>query len=495
LRRSTGVIVIMGVVVLVAALLRLMGVGARSLWLDEFCTWHVSQMGLWDSLRWAPELTIPPLYQFAVRLLADSTHPPEWLLRMPAVIAGVLFVPACFWLGRMLANWRVGLALAILVASNVLQIEYSREARPYSMLVLGCTLSFALWYRLLTDSRRRYVILYVIVTTLSFHAHLLTSLTVAAQVVWWAVFIRKSEGKEHWRRPLVAILMTALLCIPLLWRSVYYRGSISQAVEWINPPTWDRVAGTLGDLTFGWLYMPLALVLAVAGVWWAKRNRIAQPRSAEVMSSTGNVPVPEGLLCIWLCCAWLGLLLLSWLVLPMTVTRYALPAAVPALLLPLVLAARLHRHAPIVLATVIVCGTAPQWFAKVTTTEPGFREMVAYIRTHADPVTDGVALVIEPSEAPNWADMRRLALQYYPLDDREVQELVLDPLAAQSQSEILNDGRRWYLMVFRSDPVPVFVAAGRRFESFAGDGTTYRQLAFEPYRLLKVAPIVGGGSN
>ena len=179
----------------------------------------------------------------------------------------------------------------------------------------------------------------------------------------------------------------------------------------------------------------------------------------------------------------------------MTVTRYALPAAIPALLLPLLLAARLHRHGPIVLAALIVFGTAPQWFAKVTTTEPGFREMVGHIRTNANPQTDGVALVIESSEAPYWADMRRLALQYYPLDDRTVNELVLDPLVAQSGHEVLHDGRRWYFMVFRGDPVPVLVGAGRRFESFAGDETTYRQLAFEPYRLMKVAPKTGGGSE
>ena len=380
------------------------------------------------------------------------------------------------------------LLLAILVAFNVLQIEYSREARPYTILVLGCTLSVSSWYLLVSQSRHGDFLIYVVVTTLAFYAHFLVALTVAAEVIWWLFALRRGGGIARFRQPLIALLLTAVLCLPLAIRSIYFRGSISQAVDWIDPPTWERVAGILGELTFGPLYMVVVVALAVAWLYRAKKSRTARQRSADEVSSGQAVFAPEGLLSLWICCSWLGLMLLSWFLLPMTVTRYALPAAIPALLLPLVLAARIHRWGPIVLAAVIVFGTAPQWIAKCTTSEVGFRELVQYVGQAADPEADAVALVISHSSVPHWADMHRLALKYYDLDDRSVREIALDEHKRPLTDEVLADPRRLFLIVFRSDPIALILEAGRRVESFNIDGESFQQLSFPPYRLVKVAP-------
>ena len=487
--RSSGIIsAALILVVVVAVFVRLAGLGGRSLWLDEFSTWHVSRMGFWESLRWGSELIMPPLYQFVLRCVTSAPHPPEWMLRMPAAICGMLLVPAAFRLGRILASRQVGLALAALVAFNVLQIEYSREARPYTMLVLGCTLSVSSWYLLVSQSRRGDFWMYVVATTLAFYAHSLVALTLAAEVIWWLFALRRGGGTARFRQPLVALLVSAVLCLPLVWRSIYYRTSISQAVDWIDPPTWERAAGTLGELTFGPLYMVVVVALAVAVLLRARKSRTAPQRSADEVSSDHVGFAPAGLLICWICCSWLGLMLLSWLFLPMTVTRYALPAGIPALLLPLVLAARIHRWGPIALATLIVFGTAPQWIEKCTTAEPGFRELLQYVRQAADPEADAVALVIGHSSAANWVDIQRLALKYYDLDDRPVGEIALDEHKRPLTDEVLADPRRLFLIVFRSDPIALILEAGRRVESFMIDGESIQQLPFPPYRLVKVAP-------
>lgn len=487
--RSSGIITAaLTVVIVIAVIVRLIGLGGRSLWFDEFCTWYVSRMEFWESLRWKPDLTIPPLYQFILRLLSSSEHPPEWMLRMPAAVCGMLLVPAVFRLGHILVSRQVGLALAVLVAFNVLQIEYSREARPYTMLVLGCTLSVSSWYLLVSQSRRGDSWMYVVVTTLAFYAHFLVALTVAAEVIWWLFALRRGGGTARFRQPLVALLVSAVLCLPLALRSIYYRASISRAMDWIDPPTWERVARTLGDLTFGPLYMVVVAALAVAVLLRAKKSRTAPKRSADEDSSDHVGFAPEGLLSFWICCSWLGLMLLSWGFVPMTVTRYALPAAIPALLLPLMLAAHIHRWGPIVLATLIAFGTAPRWIEKCTTAEPGFRELVQYVRETADPEADAVALVIGHSSVAHWSDMRRLALKYYQLDDRSVREIALDEHKRPLTDEVLADPRRLFLIVFRSDPIALILEAERRVESFIIDGESIQQLLFPPYRLVKVAP-------
>lgn len=157
--------------VLGGAYIRIEGLGDRSLWRDELCTWHVSRMPLLESLAWGPELTKPPLYQFALRVLTRDPHPSEAMLRFPAASCGILAILAGWWLGRLAGGRRVGIVVAAACAFSGLQIYYSQEGRPYSMLLLGCALSTGLWYRLVTDGRCRYFITYVVVAALTLHAH------------------------------------------------------------------------------------------------------------------------------------------------------------------------------------------------------------------------------------------------------------------------------------------------------------------------------------
>ena len=125
--------------------LRFGDLGVRSLWYDELSTWHVSRLALADSLRWLPEVKMAPLYQICLRGLTDDPRPAEWVLRLPAATAGVLAILAAFWLGKLGGGWAVGCALAGLLACNSLQLDYSQEARPYTLLILGYTLSVTLW--------------------------------------------------------------------------------------------------------------------------------------------------------------------------------------------------------------------------------------------------------------------------------------------------------------------------------------------------------------
>ena len=121
-----------------------------------------------------------------------------------------------------------------MLAFNGLQLEYSQEARPYSMLVLGCTLSVALWHRLVVDSRRLDMYLYVITTVLTLYAHYLAGLTIIAQAVWWIAIVTRRPSDRRSLRPLLALVITGALCIPLAYRYLHYRSSMFQGLEWIS---------------------------------------------------------------------------------------------------------------------------------------------------------------------------------------------------------------------------------------------------------------------
>lgn len=130
--------------VLLGGALRLVGLGAEPLWLDEAFTWR------WAHLPWAE------LFGPAAR---TETNPPPWFaverlvllllgdgaaaLRLPAALLGIAAVPLGYLLGRRLAGERGGLLAALLLAVDPLLVAYAQEARGYALLVAGTLL--ALW--------------------------------------------------------------------------------------------------------------------------------------------------------------------------------------------------------------------------------------------------------------------------------------------------------------------------------------------------------------
>jgi hypothetical protein len=446
-------------------------------------------MGLWESLSWGPELTKPPLYQFSLRLLTQDPRPSEAQLRFPAALCGLLTILAGWWVGKLAGGWSVGLAVAGLLAFNGLQIEYSQEARPYSMLVVACTLSSVLWYRLVVDVRRVFLYGYIITATLALYAHYLAALTILAHALWWVVVLSGRPQGQRPLRPLAGLLVTGLLCVPLAVRYLYYKSSLFQGLDWIDPPTWQRSQDVLEELTFGWhwVYLVFATLVAlwIAGAFGLKLRRLRRP-GGSLFAGREDIC---GLLLVWWLCAWFGLLVISWLTHPAMVARYALPGAVPMLLLPLVVAHRLDRRVPLVVMAVFIASAAPVWMGR--TFEPGCREMVAYLNTHVDPEGGAVVLAIDSGRL-GWEEMERMPFRYYPLDDLSLLELPLRPNGRPVDDRVLTDPRTLYLVVFRSEPSEILAGTGRRIVPIVEKGLSYSQLLFAPYRLVVVAPLAGG---
>jgi mannosyltransferase len=129
------------VILACAALLRLLTLGDRSLWIDEFWTmWFQSKsiVFLWTE---APKIeTHPPLYYTLLRIILP-TEPSAFLLRLPSAIAGILLVPVAFAIGRVSLEDRstaiaVGLLSAAFCAMHSLLIEMQQLARMYAFLIL-----------------------------------------------------------------------------------------------------------------------------------------------------------------------------------------------------------------------------------------------------------------------------------------------------------------------------------------------------------------------
>lgn len=192
---SRAVVLALGLLTLLAALLRLFRLGRESLWTDEAFSWwwsHQSVAALWGANA-ALEPT-PPLYytlQHWWLAFGDS----EAALRAPAMLAGVAAVPLVFLIGRLIAGNAAGLLAAALVAVSRAHVFYSQEARAYTLLSalgLAAVLGLLLFLRRASPAGevdRGGLALYAAATAAALYTHntalFLPALANLAVLAWW----------------------------------------------------------------------------------------------------------------------------------------------------------------------------------------------------------------------------------------------------------------------------------------------------------------------
>ncbi|MGD8958176.1 MAG: glycosyltransferase family 39 protein, partial [Chromatiaceae bacterium] len=133
-------------VILAGAVVRFWGLGEASLWLDEAAS--VQFAGLpWSTLWLTGYDNAPPLY-YSVLKVVLSVSDSEFAVRLPSVVFGVLTISVVYWAGLLVAGAWGALAAALVFALSAAQVEYSQEARAYSLLVLALALALVglLWF-------------------------------------------------------------------------------------------------------------------------------------------------------------------------------------------------------------------------------------------------------------------------------------------------------------------------------------------------------------
>ena len=116
--------------------LRLSGIGRLDFWYDEIVLRNYSLTG---SALYTP--TEPPLMAWLLYGVMSWTRSADALvIHVVAAVLGALAIPVAFVLGERVSQSRtVGMIAALLTAMSPLAIYYSREARPYALLILVST--------------------------------------------------------------------------------------------------------------------------------------------------------------------------------------------------------------------------------------------------------------------------------------------------------------------------------------------------------------------
>ncbi|MDB4912129.1 MAG: hypothetical protein JWO39_2952 [Gemmatimonadetes bacterium] len=132
----------------VAIAIRLHGLSAANLWLDEANSWQVASYPwskLIGELRGSP---VGPLYFVLLKLWISALGDSAFALRAFSVLASIALIPAVYAVGAKLLSRRAGVLAAALIALSPLELYFAQEARMYmltSLVALLTLWAYASW--------------------------------------------------------------------------------------------------------------------------------------------------------------------------------------------------------------------------------------------------------------------------------------------------------------------------------------------------------------
>jgi len=214
----------------------------------------------------------PPLYtlllHFWLKLGESDVH-----IKLLSLMFGVAVIPTMYIVAREAGGRRVGLVASLLLATAPAAVNYSVEARSYSLFFF---LSLLSTHFLLSIARAssgndrklfRLWIAYGALSALSVYAHWFGLLVLLVQTVAFAIlYLRSFRLMRDLVLSLAAITMACTPLIPLFRNETALRNAAGGFL-WPGRPDLHSIYELASFLFGGELLLPLAVVLMIIGFW------------------------------------------------------------------------------------------------------------------------------------------------------------------------------------------------------------------------------------
>ena len=247
--------------------------GAESLWSDEGASLRASILeGPAEIVERAKTIPTHPIHDlflhYWVALFGDS----EFSLRFPSVLAGLLGVFMMYKVGSLLFGRGVGLMASLILAMSPFHIQYSQEARGYSLEALLALISFYCFIKIFRKRELTVQVGYVLSTITLMYSHAYSLFIVLAQNIYFAaIFLSRTFGSRNEARPslgrwMVLQALLIVLYIPgLILLAIWLSRTTSRS--WIPSTSFASVYGDLVEYAGSPLLLALLLIFALlAGV-------------------------------------------------------------------------------------------------------------------------------------------------------------------------------------------------------------------------------------
>ena len=181
------------------------------------------------------------LHTFLAKVSVTVFGNEPWAVRLPALVAGIALVPATFALGRVLYGRIAALLAAALVAGSSTLVEYSTNARGYTLVALATVVLFLAAARALENDSVGAWGVVPIVGALGLYAVPIMAYPLGGAFVW---ILASGWLAGHPLRPLLARLGVSALAVTILTLILYapvYAASGVRSVtsnEFVEPRSW-----------------------------------------------------------------------------------------------------------------------------------------------------------------------------------------------------------------------------------------------------------------
>ncbi len=282
---------------LLAAVLRFYRLEGLSLWVDEILTWNTIRPDhglniltqIWDTIQ-------APLYILVVWPLIRIQEN-EWMLRMPAAVAGILTIPLFGSLLGRLLDHRAARLGTLLLAISPFHVWYSQEARGYSILILFVVLLALAYLNMVENGPKPSTAIGFALAGAGAMLSNLSGLFLLCGMGLAVLILHRPKGARQWWLWSLALVGAVVLSSPWILKA-----SGIWAVDRILPGS-DTGLSLRGQTTFSPAAIPYSIYTFFFGYSFGPSLReLHQPDRIEVLRAylpwllIGAVPVGLGLL-------------------------------------------------------------------------------------------------------------------------------------------------------------------------------------------------------
>lgn len=319
------------------AVLRLLHLGAKSLWYDEPLTVAIARLS-WPSFThlWRyGEAAYQGAYFLLMRGWLHLGESEAWI-RLPSAIFAIAAIPLIYVVARRLIGGKAALAATAILAFSPTDVYYSQEARGYTLGILLVLLSTWFFVRAVQEERERDWWLWSMFSALAVYSHFFTCLVVVAQLASLLVL----KEARLWRRAILHGALIVLLTAPglpflfhgapaqdpsllqwpratpkeLLHLALFLGGSgeklVLSAILWIAAvhAVWrerkerDREIFWRGGLLISWAMVPIVMLalISIANPLFVQRYMIFCLPATVMLAARGMNALPRRRIGLWL---------------------------------------------------------------------------------------------------------------------------------------------------------------------------------------------------
>ena len=224
---------ILYVLTLLGAGLRFYRLDFQSLWLDEATSAFLASFPFSDIIKatFTSEPN-PPLYFCLLRSWSLLLGNSEVALRSLSALAGVIYVPIVYLLGREILSRRIALLAAAISATSPFLIWFSQEARAFSLVALLTLVNTYFFVKACHQRRVFWWIGFSASLLLSLYLHFYAALLIPFELLFFLLFYRRYG--QQLLSYLVATIVPVLFYLP--WLASIYQAATGETWRSYFPP-------------------------------------------------------------------------------------------------------------------------------------------------------------------------------------------------------------------------------------------------------------------